>query len=332
MEGIMKEKKEILEKLYDDFIKERDSIQEKINECKNKISEVSSYIDNITGIEDSYFKFFSPRNVETIYKDSLAENRSLKTLYEKEYQTYMKEKEIIENRLRKIEFLITHPNNDMYELEIQETERKRIARDLHDSSLQNLTHTIHELELASKYIDKDPIQAKLELASISKHIKEVINEIRTTIFDLRPMQFDDLGFKESVEQLVNKMKDESSINIVFEIDDLDLNNKTALLAIFRIVQECVNNAVRHSDGSLINVKMKDKGAFLNIEISDDGKGFEVEEVLQNEKLNHHFGLMILEERVNILHGTIDFKSEKDKGTNINIQLPLDYLKGNLEVE
>ena len=57
MEGIMKEKKEILEKLYDDFIKERDSIQEKINECKNKISEVSSHIDNITGIEDSYFKF-----------------------------------------------------------------------------------------------------------------------------------------------------------------------------------------------------------------------------------------------------------------------------------
>lgn len=325
----MKEKREILEKLYDDVLKERDSVQKKIDECKNKISEVSSYIDNITGIEDSDFKFFSPRNVETIYKDSLAENRNLKTLYEKEYRTYQKEKEIIENRLRILKFVLTSPNSDMYELEIQETERKRIARELHDSSLQNLTHMVHELELVSKYIDKDPIQAKLELASISKNIREVINEIRTTIFDLRPMQFDDLGFKESVEQLVNKIKNESSINIVFEIDDLYLNNKTVLLAIFRIVQECMNNAVKHSDGSLINVKLKDNGTFFNIEISDDGKGFEVEKVLQSEKQNRHFGLMILEERVNILHGTIDFKSEKNKGTNINIQLPLDYLKGNL---
>lgn len=324
----MEEKKEILEKLYDDFLKEKKSIQEKINECKNKISEVSSYIDNITSIEDSDFKFFSPRNVEAIYKDSLTENRNLKILYEEEYKNHIRKKEIIENRLKKIEFLLVNPENDLYELEIQETERQRIARDLHDSSLQNLTHIIHKLELASKYIDKDPIQAKLELASISKNIKEVINEIRSTIFDLRPMQFDDLGFKESVEELVTRIKNESSFNIIFDIDDLDLNNKAALMAIFRIVQECVNNAVKHSDGSLVNVKIKDDGTVFHIEISDDGKGFEVDKVLQNEKLNRHFGLMILEERVNILHGTIDFKSEKDKGTNIKIQLPLDYLKGN----
>lgn len=332
MEGTMEEKKEVLEKLYDDFLKEKESIQEKINECNNKISEVSSYIDNITSIEDSDFKFFSPRNVETIYKDSLTENRNLKVLYEEECKSYIRKKEIIESRLKKIEFLLVNPNNDLYELEIQETERRRIARDLHDSSLQNLTHTIHEIELASKYIDKDPIQAKLELASISKNIREVINEIRSTIFDLRPMQFDDLGFKESVEELVTRLKNESSINIIFDIDDLDLNNKAALMAIFRIVQECMNNAVKHSDGSLVNVKIKDYGTTFHIEISDDGKGFEVDKVLQNEKLNRHFGLMILEERVNILHGTIDFKSEKDKGTNIKIQLPLDYLKGNSQID
>jgi len=328
----MEEKKEILEKLYDDFLKEKEFIQEKINECKNKISEVSSYIDNITSIEDSDFKFFSPRNVETIYKDTLKENRNLKALYEEEYKNHIRKKELIESRIKKIEFLLVNPYNDLYELEIQETERRRIARDLHDSSLQNLTHLIHELELASKYIDKDPIQAKLELASISKNIKEVINEIRSTIFDLRPMQFDDLGFKESVEDLVNKIKNESSINIVFDIDDLDLNNKAALMAIFRIVQECVNNAVKHSDGSLVNVKIKDDGTTFHIDISDDGKGFEIDKVLQNEKLNHHFGLMILEERVNILHGTIHFISEKNKGTKINIKLPLDYLKGNSQID
>lgn len=79
--------------------------------------------------------------------------------------------------------------------EIQELDRRRIARDLHDTSLQNLSHLIHKLELVSMYMDKDMIRAKLELASVSKNINHIIDEIRMVIYDLRPMVFDDLGLK-----------------------------------------------------------------------------------------------------------------------------------------
>lgn len=322
----MEEKKEILEKLYDDFLKEKELIQSKIDECKNKISEASSYISSITDMEDSDFKVFSPRDVESVYKESLKENRSLKEKYEEEYQKQLVKKEKVDTRLKRIEYLmLNHSSDDLQSFEIQEKERQRIARDLHDSSLQNLTHVVHKVELASLYIDKDVIQAKLELADISKNLKDVIEEIRNTIFDLRPMQFDDFGLKESVEQLAEKMKRENSIDIVCNIDDISLNDKNVLMSVFRIIQECMNNAVKHSKGNSVEINIKNKDNCFDINILDNGEGFNVDEVL-NEKAKKHFGLMILEERVNILHGTINIDSELEKGTKVHIQLPLQYLE------
>lgn len=322
----MEEKKEILDKLYNDFLKEKESLQEEIDNCKNKISEIDTYINSITGMEDSDFKVFSPRDVESIYKDSLEENRSLKSKYENDCKEYIKKREKIDSRLRKVKKLLLEYNDEVQIFNIQERERQRISRDLHDSSLQNLTHTIHKLELASLYIDKDPIQAKLEIAEISKDIKGVIEEIRNTIFDLRPMQFDDLGLKDSVEQLVEKIKKDSSIDIKCDIDDnIKLNDKNVLLTIFRIIQECINNAIKHSNGSLIELKIKNVDGCFDIIISDDGEGFNVNEVF-SEKTKRHFGLMILEERVNILNGTINIESEIEKGTKVHVQLPLKYLE------
>lgn len=321
----MEEKKEILEKLYNDFLREKESIQKEIDNCKNKISEIDSYISSITDMEESDFKVFSPRDVESIYKDSLEENRSLKNKYETDYKKYIKKREKTDSRLRKVKKLMLEYGDETQIFDIQEKERQRISRDLHDSSLQNLTHSIHKLELASLYIDKDPIQAKLEIAEISKDIKGVIEEIRNTIFDLRPMQFDDLGLKESVEQLIEKIRKDNSINIKCDIDDnISSNDKNILLTIFRIIQECVNNAIKHSNGSLIELKIKNKADCFDIVISDNGEGFDVNEIF-TEKAKRHFGLMILEERVNILNGTINIESEIEKGTKVHVQLPLRYL-------
>ena len=83
-------------------------------------------------------------------------------------------------------------------MEMLETERKRIVSELHDTSLQNIAHLVHMIELASLYIDKDPARAKMELNSVSKGLHNVIEDIRSTIFNLRPMTFDDLGIDESI--------------------------------------------------------------------------------------------------------------------------------------
>lgn len=201
---------------------------------------------------------------------------------------------------------------------IQELDRQRIARDLHDTSLQNLTHMIHKLELASMYMDKDLIQAKLEIASVSKNIDSIIEEIRNIIFDLRPMSFDDLGIKETIENMLDKIRKNSGIIVIEDIDCIQLDQEENLLGIFRIVQECVSNAYKHSGAKHLKVSLKDKGNVIFLKVEDDGIGFDIEAVKNKEK---HFGLFIMQERVEMMSGDLELVSADGKGTTIIVKIP-----------
>lgn len=209
-------------------------------------------------------------------------------------------------------------NKKEKEFNIQELDRRRIARDLHDTSLQNLAHMIHKLELASMYIDKDVIQAKLEIASISKSIDLIIEEIRNIIFDLRPMSFDDLGLKETIEDMVEKIKKNSGIIITTDIDNVILDNESSMLGIFRIVQECAHNAHKHSKAKHLRILLKDFENQVFLEVEDDGIGFDMKSVNCKEK---HFGLFIMKERVEIMSGNIEINSDIGKGTKIIVTIP-----------
>ena len=100
----------------------------------------------------------------------------------------------------------------------QEMDRKRIANELHDTSIQDLTHIIHQIELAGFYIDIDATKAKLELASVNDEIRKIIKDIRNTIFDLRPMSFDDLGLTGAIENLIDVLNNRFVIDIQADIN------------------------------------------------------------------------------------------------------------------
>lgn len=204
-------------------------------------------------------------------------------------------------------------------LEIQEKERQRIARDLHDSSLQNLTHLVHKVELSSLYIDQDPIKAKLELATIEKNLRKVIEDIRNCIFDLRPMSLDGLGLKETIEKLLLVLNQDKCFKIIMDIDNIASENsesKIMLISIYRIIQECVQNSIKHSKGDKINVSVKDKKDIYEIIIQDNGIGFDENEAMKKDK---HFGLSVIKERVFLLNGKIEIDSQN--GTLVKIEIP-----------
>lgn len=212
-------------------------------------------------------------------------------------------------------------NNGLKILDIQEKERQRIARDLHDTTLQSLTHLIHKIELSSMYIDQDIIKAKLELAGISRNLKTAIQEMRNTIFDLRPMTFDDLGLKESFERLADHLRENSDFDIYYNVEEINCNNSLILITIFRIIEECANNAIKHSGGSVVFFELKKiTNDNCIVIISDDGNGFDSEKILSEK--DKHFGLTILKERVNLLSGNIEIDSKPGKGTVIKIIIPL----------
>lgn len=209
-------------------------------------------------------------------------------------------------------------NNKMV-LTIQEAERQRIARDLHDTSLQNLTHIVHQLELFGLYMEKDPLKANIELLSIKQGLKSVIEEIRDIIFDLRPMTFDDLGLKETFEAFFQNLKSTTNLNYILNIEPVESNDQILLLNIYRIVIECIYNSIKHSQAKQIFFQCKSDKEYCYIWIEDNGIGFSKDDVY-NKK--NHFGLSVMYERIQMLNGDITIDTELGKGTKVYISIPL----------
>lgn len=334
----------ILVDLKEQFLSEREDMQKLLDENLTKIQEIEEYLDSIYNNEDSNFKIFSPRSAENLYKENIDNSISKKHKLEIQNRDYYKRINQLNRYLSamdKLESENTADNNDstvtiseteMYDVEkslkildIQEKERQRIARDLHDSSLQNLAHLVHKIELSSMFIDQDPLRAKLELAAVNKNLKTIIDDIRNTIFNMRPMTFDDLGLKDCFERLfVNLKTSYPDFDFTSDIQEVTSKNDLILMTIYRVVQECCLNAIKHSNGNKIFVSLKKTEFNCVITIKDNGTGFNVLEAF--EKNEKHYGLSIIRERVQLIGGKIEFDSNKN-GTEISIVIPLNKIEG-----
>lgn len=207
-------------------------------------------------------------------------------------------------------------------ISLQEEDRQRIARDLHDTSLQNLTHLVHKIELAGLYIDQDPVKAKLELAVIRQNIKSIIDEIRNTIFDLRPMTFDDLGLKAAFERLILLFNENHLYEMEVEIEEVSCDTRLVLLTIYRVIQECFTNIKKYSNATKVTFHCHQKENLIVIDVTDNGKGFSVEEVEARTDMYMHFGISVMKERIKLLGGKIQITSEVGVGTEVHIEVPV----------
>lgn len=205
-------------------------------------------------------------------------------------------------------------------LYIQEQDRKRIAQDLHDITLQNLAHLTHKLELAGMMIDSDPVGAKLELHLIGKKLHETINDIRDIIFDLRPMSFDDLGLKASFERLLSVFIEKNEYEVITDISDVSCENELVLVNIFRIVKEILANIIKHAEANRIEFRCYQEDEICYISISDNGVGFDENDL--NGVVEKHFGISFIKERINLLGGKLLIQSHVGKGVNVSMEIPL----------
>lgn len=313
-----------LKEMQYNLFAEAEELKKRINENLFRIAEINKYLDSIYSREEENFKVFSPRNVEHIYRDDISIHKSERDSLEINNRS-------LYSRLNKVNAYMSTVNElasknssarNFEVLNIQEKERHRIARDLHDTSLQNLSHLLHKVELTSMYMEKDVLQAKLELATVSKGLKEVIEEIRNTIFDLRPMTFDDLGLKESFEILFSKLKENDSLyDIDAEIEKIVCSNDLVLMTIFRVVQEACTNAIKHSQGNKIVIRIEQKNKKCYVLVKDNGIGFSWEEEIEN--CDKHFGIAVMTERIHLLGGEISFQSVKGEGTEVKMIIPLE---------
>ena len=344
----MKNRK-VIEELFNSYKTRRESYQNKIDSNNNRIAAIDRYLSSVESSDDDV-RIFSPRSIDDLYdgriskekelKESLIKENDVKSQVVKEldiriaqFQEVLdnnSDDDLIEESLSSEENTVTdiddksvddsnNRSNEFkkYILDIQEKERQRIANELHDTTVQNLVHLVHSIELSSMFVDSDHVRAKLELESCVKNLKSTIAEIRETIFNLRPMSFDDLGFTKSMDDFMNNMMVQyPDVLLQFDVEDVGFEPQYNM-NVFRIIQECVINSLKHSKSPDLMLHVKHLDEICDIEVLDHGVGFDY----TNMK-NNHFGMSILEERVKVLNGTIDIDSEINKGTRIHIQIPI----------
>lgn len=207
---------------------------------------------------------------------------------------------------------------DLNGLVYHEQDRQRIARDLHETTLQNMGYLITKLDTCTQYIDNDPIKAKMELSIAKQNLRDTIDDIKSIIYNLRPMLIDSSGFQSVLQKLVDSISDEYLIES--QIENISCENQVVLTSIYRIVEECFRNIVKHANAYRINFKLQGQLGQYFLYIEDDGKGFDSEKVELNDNLN--FGLIIVKERVKLMGGTIQIESSVNSGTRISIYIPI----------
>lgn len=201
----------------------------------------------------------------------------------------------------------------------QEQDRHRIARDLHDTALQHMSYLVTKLESCKNFIDTDPIKAKMELSIARHNLNESIDEIRGVIYNLRPMAMDSEGFNSAVAKFVQSFNEDKKYEITSDIEDILCDDQLILVTMYRIIEECFSNIKKHAEAYKIHLIIQEQIGLYYIYVEDDGRGFDVDKVFLNDKLQ--FGLSIMKERVALLGGSVTINSAPNAGTKIKVLIP-----------
>ena len=202
-------------------------------------------------------------------------------------------------------------------VETQEAERKRIALELHDSLGQNLTVINNEIQRSIK-VCKAGTECEHNLGMVSRMVVQSLDEVRSISYDLRPPHLDQFGLKKTIATLIERNSQSSGITLKKKLDFVDGDvPDISQITIYRIIQEGLNNIVKHSSASEASVELVVLNSKVHLKISDDGRGFEL-----NHDESKGQGIQGMSERVKILKGSFDISSEKGNGVEIKVVLPI----------
>lgn len=205
----------------------------------------------------------------------------------------------------------------------QEEERLRIARDLHDSTAQSLIALLHQLENLLYNKAKLPVGEARELWVLHERIKDILQEVRQLGRDLRPSILDDVGLLAALRWAVREFKMEHSVaaNLRVHGDERRFSQEVELM-LFRIVQEALSNIGRHSQASKAEVLIRFEEGKTAVIIKDDGIGFQPPDKIGDLSRSGKLGLVGMQERVLLLGGSLEVKSEPGKGTTVIVEAPI----------
>ena len=215
----------------------------------------------------------------------------------------------------------------------EEEERKRIARELHDDTSQSLNAAVITLDaILAHFPPYDPIRK--QLLQVREQCMAMLKGVHRMIKDLRPPILDDLGLESAIKWVLEKHIVERGVPYRFEAtgtgeatkararDPVDYGRRE--LVLFRVAQEAIINISKHADARNVEVAMAFRDSAIDMEIRDDGIGFDAETVFEAFRKDHRVGLGLvgMAERISLLDGKLSVRSEPGQGTTISVNVPL----------
>ena len=209
-------------------------------------------------------------------------------------------------------------------IKAQEDERLRVSREIHDGPAQEMANLIYQASICERLVDTRPEEAKAGLQELRRQIRTCLADVRQIIFDMRPMSLDDLGLVPALRQLVSKLEERKVLKTDFQVNGKERAlEKHVEVTLFRIIQEGLNNIHRHAGVSEGRLRLLFSPNDLSILISDEGRGFDMEETEEMRKSgtgNGHFGILGMEERAKLIGTSLNVISTPGEGTKIHVKL------------
>ncbi|MGY3715243.1 sensor histidine kinase [Sutcliffiella cohnii] len=338
----LSEELKVIKVEVEQLIQQQDSLENLVRSARNRLSEVSKQ-----------FTKYSEEQIRQAYDQAHALQLKLHSLAQKEAVLRVRRDEIerrligIEETISKAEQLVSqisvvlnYMTNDLQQvgeliadaaekrefgfkiMEAQEEERRKLSREIHDGPAQMLANVMMRSDLIERtYREKGKDAALVEIKDLKVMVRNALYEVRRIIYDLRPMALDDLGLIPTLKKYISTIeeynKGKPSIQFVEIGTDTRLSNDLEV-AIFRLVQESVQNAIKHSRAKYIQVKLEITKKKVYILVKDDGVGFDT-----TVKKAETFGLLGMKERVDLIGGELTIQSQPQKGTIVLIQIPTD---------
>ena len=208
-------------------------------------------------------------------------------------------------------------------IKAQEDERQRVARDIHDGPAQLMSNVVLKAEICERMIDVDLDKAREELKNLKKIVRESLQDVRKIIYNLRPMSLDDLGLIPTLQRYIMTFQEDTGISVAFKTRGASEDIKPVIsLTVFRIVQEAINNIIKHAGAKNVSIDLEFREESLKLFIFDDGLGFNMEKLkVRTDDMSSGFGLLGMKERIELLGGDFNISSEQGKGTRLNIAIP-----------
>jgi two-component system, NarL family, sensor histidine kinase DegS len=205
-------------------------------------------------------------------------------------------------------------------VEAQESERTRLAREIHDGPAQALSNAIFQVEVVQRLLDRDERLAREELQQLREVLTRELRGVRAYLSQLRPPLLADLGLSGAIQEAADQIASAMKIRVHVDLDAaIDALPETVEIVTLRVIQEALQNVRKHAKPSNVRVRMAREAGGWTVEVRDDGKGFDVDDAPVDGR--RHFGLQFMRERAELIGARFDVRSSPDLGTAVRMTIP-----------